>query len=128
LPATFEIHFGGGLSFTNINPLNDGGDSLTGVGDPDSFFNTNINGLGNESQQITVNGGGPFTLALNGVPATGTVTNPTAAQLLAHLNTIPAGRTTFRSSASFPRTPWCSAMVRIFGRAAAVRLPSPGRR
>src|SRR5262249_18336508 len=60
-------------------------------------FGTVVDGIGNELKSLSIGGfpTGTFTVSFNGVAATSPVTftpsaAPTAAQVLAHLNTIPA--------------------------------------
>ena len=88
----FLIVFNNALANTTLPDLT----FTVGVGAPSVTITTLGEGIGNEVQTLTLGGtAGTFTSSFNGIAATAAVTftpgtAPTSAQLLTHLNTIPA--------------------------------------
>src|SRR4029078_8800580 len=93
-PATYDVHFGGGLALTHIDR---GRHTATTLGAGNSVTMSVIDdGLGNEMQVLSVGGGGQFGLSCGAVSApvgaafaNGMVaSNATATTLQNYINTI----------------------------------------
>lgn len=89
-PATFEINFGAGLSYANIDDLQAFNINLSvASGSAGVSMTTLAQGAGNEVQRISQTGNGPFALTFGGFsPGTQVAGNPTATTLQNYLNSI----------------------------------------
>ena len=88
-PAVYDINFGAGLSYVNIDDLSIQSNNLVGNGPVSPAFTNFVQGIGNEMQRISQTGNGQINLSFGGVQSATTVAgNATAAALQTYLNTI----------------------------------------
>src|SRR4029078_13526866 len=66
-PAIYDINFGAGLAYTNIDDLVIQSNNLRGNGPVSPSFTNFVQGIGNEMQRISQTGNGQINLSFGGV-------------------------------------------------------------
>ena len=88
-PAIYDINFGAGLAYVNIDDMSINSNNLVGTGSVSPSFGSNVQGIGNEMQRISQSGSGQMNLSFGGVQAATTIAaNTSASALQTYINTI----------------------------------------